>query len=240
MKYKLQYSAYAHALGVIFSMGLMIADFMRGYYLENTELSQIFIHISLLITIIMLPFIILGTYGFIYLGKQLQKRFLYTISIVVLVFSIGVISFSIILRFLLIFLNYSSPLLEFISSVFFSVIGGILNIGFGIALYKAKDSTLFKWTGALNVLTGLLLATILLYLVGALLSIPLGFMEAWLLYNEGVEMERKGKREEKSRKEEKKIVGRKKPVVSLYETKPAKKKRGRKKKAGAKRGRTSS
>ncbi|MFH1125536.1 MAG: hypothetical protein V1703_00280 [Candidatus Altiarchaeota archaeon] len=182
--YKLEYSLYAIIVSFIIAVLMLPFGFAQGW-LEavGSKYTQMLYAANTILMLASLFSGLIAIYGFVHLGRVLKNRLLYYASVFALVVSLlSVIPmFSFQIAGLLGRNTQSWQLVVFFVSAIASTLG---NIPFGIALFKVKKDTIYRITGALNVLVGLLSLTIVLHIISTLLVYPTILGEALILYKE--------------------------------------------------------
>ncbi len=140
--------------------------------------------IDIILILVTVPIEAISILGFIYLGLRDGHKFLTRTCLVYLV-TIPVITFPILmLEFMHLSGNPPGTVLELALFIPVVIAAGIVTVVFGIALWMFKDSLLYRAVATINVITGLLMMTVLLTFLAMFIQIPLLILEAWLLSTE--------------------------------------------------------
>ncbi|WP_229664945.1 helix-turn-helix domain-containing protein [Polaribacter pacificus] len=148
-------------------------EFMQGYF-ENRSLYIIFYTVTKLITISSLFFFIRG---FVIAGSLYKNHLLQMSSFLLL--SVAVLSTIADITTLFAFEEFSGLIT---ASIFMSM--GVLMVFFGVAILRLKNQLgdIAKYTGVLEIVTGICFFTILLSPIGAFTLIVVEILEIILIY----------------------------------------------------------
>jgi len=184
--FEMRYSVAAYVLSALLSAVLLplsiYVGFMRGANPGSHMWFSVFIVLGTPFFIVLTAVAILG---FAKLALTRSNKLLgYSVVLLILheLIGEGLTAFAEILRLMG---SQAAESVEMFTYLFIAVPGGVLGILFGVGVYRLGKDRLFKVAGALNVLVGLLFASIVLTIFGIGLNVFVMALEAYLLHVQG-------------------------------------------------------
>ncbi|MCK5177475.1 MAG: hypothetical protein KAQ92_07135 [Candidatus Aenigmarchaeota archaeon] len=173
MQKQLKIAGYAGIVNLTLFIPILILSVMR----EVGSLSNILVILYILSSISTIIFTALFFQGFILIGEKLKNQFLVKSSYIIIIVTIIFCFYDMIsLRFIYIENDLISITILFLI--------GIVNIFFGIGIYKLKDKfgTIATIAGVLEIIIGIMYSSILLVFIAILLTIPVAILEIKILF----------------------------------------------------------